>query len=42
MIDIFLAHPEMLHKCIGSATKVVGINVMDPLRYGTSHYYYVA
>jgi radical SAM superfamily enzyme YgiQ (UPF0313 family) len=29
--DIFLAHPEMLDKCIGSDTKVVGINVMDPL-----------
>ena len=29
--DIFIAHPEMLDKCIGSQTKVVGINVMDPL-----------
>ena len=29
--DIFLAHPEMLDKCIGPDTKVVGINVMDPL-----------
>jgi radical SAM superfamily enzyme YgiQ (UPF0313 family) len=29
--EIFLAHPEMLNKCIGSETKVVGINVMDPL-----------
>jgi radical SAM superfamily enzyme YgiQ (UPF0313 family) len=29
--DIFLAHPEMLDKCIGPETKVVGINVMDPL-----------
>ena len=29
--DIFLAHPEMLEKCIGPETKVVGINVMDPL-----------
>ena len=29
--DVFLAHPEMLHKSIGPDTKVVGINVMDPL-----------
>jgi radical SAM superfamily enzyme YgiQ (UPF0313 family) len=29
--DVFLAHPEMLDKCIGPETKVVGINVMDPL-----------
>src|SRR5918911_1370252 len=29
--DVFLAHPEMLHKCVGPQTKVVGINVMDPL-----------
>lgn len=29
--EIFLAHPEMLKKCIGPETKVVGINVMDPL-----------
>ena len=29
--EIFLAHPEMLAKCIGPDTKVVGINVMDPL-----------
>jgi hypothetical protein len=29
--DVFLAHPEMLDKCIGPATKVVGVNVMDPL-----------
>lgn len=29
--EIFLAHPEMLNKCIGPETKVVGINVMDPL-----------
>ncbi len=29
--EVFLAHPEMLHKSIGSDTKVVGINVMDPL-----------
>jgi radical SAM superfamily enzyme YgiQ (UPF0313 family) len=29
--DIFIAHPELLDKCIGSQTKVVGINVMDPL-----------
>ena len=26
-----MAHPEMLHKSIGPDTKVVGINVMDPL-----------
>ena len=25
------SHPEMLHKSIGPDTKVVGINVMDPL-----------
>jgi hypothetical protein len=35
--DIFLAHPEMLDKCIGPETKVVGINVMDPL----GHYHHV-
>src|SRR6476620_8798562 len=29
--DIFLAHPEMLEKGVGSETKVIGINVMDPL-----------
>ncbi|HKR73264.1 MAG TPA: radical SAM protein [Candidatus Nitrosocosmicus sp.] len=29
--EVFLAHPEMLEKCIGPQTKVVGINVMDPL-----------
>jgi radical SAM superfamily enzyme YgiQ (UPF0313 family) len=29
--EIFLAHPEMLHKSIGPETRVVGINVMDPL-----------
>ena len=29
--DIFFTHPEMLDKCIGPGTKVVGINVMDPL-----------
>jgi radical SAM superfamily enzyme YgiQ (UPF0313 family) len=29
--EIFLAHPEMLEKCIGPETKVVGLNVMDPL-----------
>ncbi|MGI0001112.1 MAG: B12-binding domain-containing radical SAM protein, partial [Nitrososphaeraceae archaeon] len=29
--EIFLAHPEMLNKCIGPETRVVGINVMDPL-----------
>jgi len=29
--EVFMAHPEMLHKSIGPDTKVVGINVMDPL-----------
>ena len=29
--EILLAHPEMLDRCIGPETKVVGINVMDPL-----------
>jgi radical SAM superfamily enzyme YgiQ (UPF0313 family) len=29
--DIFLANPAMLDKCIGPETKVVGLNVMDPL-----------
>jgi len=29
--EILLAHPEMLDKCVGPETKVVGINVMDPL-----------
>ena len=29
--EILLAHPEMLDKCVGPDTKVVGINVMDPL-----------
>ena len=29
--DVFMAHPEMLSKSIGPDTKVVGINVMDPL-----------
>jgi radical SAM superfamily enzyme YgiQ (UPF0313 family) len=29
--EVFLAHPEMLQKSIGPDTKVVGINVMDPL-----------
>lgn len=29
--DIFIAHPEMLEKCVGPETKVIGINVMDPL-----------
>src|SRR5919197_947029 len=28
---VFLAHPDMLHKCVGPQTKVIGINVMDPL-----------
>ena len=26
-----IAHPDMLEKCIGPNTTVVGINVMDPL-----------
>ena len=29
--DIFIAHPEMLERCVGPETKVIGINVMDPL-----------
>ena len=29
--DVFIEHPDMLHKSIGPDTKVVGINVMDPL-----------
>ena len=29
--DVFLANPEMLDKSIGPETKVVGLNVMDPL-----------
>ncbi|MBA4435881.1 MAG: radical SAM protein, partial [Nitrosopumilaceae archaeon] len=29
--DVFIGHPDMLHKSIGPDTKVVGINVMDPL-----------
>ena len=29
--DIFIAHPEMLAKSVGPNTKVLGINVMDPL-----------
>jgi len=29
--EVFVANPEMLHKSIGPDTKVVGINVMDPL-----------
>src|ERR671919_32862 len=29
--EILLAHPEMLDKCVGPDTRVVGINVMDPL-----------
>ena len=29
--EVFMAHPEMLSKSIGPDTKVVGINVMDPL-----------
>ncbi|MFQ5940709.1 MAG: B12-binding domain-containing radical SAM protein [Nitrososphaerales archaeon] len=29
--DVFVAHPDMLDRAIGPDTKVVGINVMDPL-----------
>jgi Fe-S oxidoreductase len=29
--EVFIAHPDMLDKAIGEDTKVVGINVMDPL-----------
>jgi radical SAM superfamily enzyme YgiQ (UPF0313 family) len=29
--EIMIAHPELLDLCIGTDTKVVGINVMDPL-----------
>ncbi len=29
--EVFMSHPEMLQKSIGPDTKVVGINVMDPL-----------
>ncbi|TAK17223.1 MAG: radical SAM protein, partial [Nitrosarchaeum sp.] len=29
--EVFIANPEMLEKSIGPDTKVVGINVMDPL-----------
>lgn len=29
--EIFIAHPEMLAKSVGPNTKVLGINVMDPL-----------
>jgi radical SAM superfamily enzyme YgiQ (UPF0313 family) len=29
--EITVAHPELLDLCIGTDTKVVGINVMDPL-----------
>lgn len=29
--DVFIANPDYLEKCIGPDTKVVGINVMDPL-----------
>jgi hypothetical protein len=29
--EIMIAHPEMLDRCIGPDTKVLGVNVMDPL-----------
>src|ERR1051326_8109981 len=29
--EIIIAHPEMLDRCVGNDTKVLGINVMDPL-----------
>ena len=29
--EIMIAHPEMLDCCIGPDTKVLGVNVMDPL-----------
>src|SRR5215510_13833117 len=29
--EVFIGQPEQLEKCIGPDTKVVGINVMDPL-----------
>lgn len=29
--EVFVAHPDMLAKSIGPDTKVVGVNVMDPL-----------
>src|SRR5919202_443614 len=29
--EVFLAHPDMLHRYVGPQTKVIGINVMDPL-----------
>ncbi len=29
--EIIIGQPEYIEKCIGSETKVVGINVMDPL-----------
>src|ERR687895_676821 len=29
--EVFLANPEMLDKCVGPETRVVGLNVMDPL-----------
>jgi len=32
--DIFLAHPDHLEKAIGEDTKIVGLNVMDPLGAG--------
>ena len=29
--DVFVANPDYLEKCVGPDTKVLGINVMDPL-----------
>ena len=29
--DLLIAHPNMLDRCVGPNTKVIGINVMDPL-----------
>ncbi|MGA8842633.1 MAG: radical SAM protein, partial [Nitrososphaeraceae archaeon] len=29
--EILVAHPNMLDRCVGPDTKVIGINVMDPL-----------
>ena len=28
--DVFIAHPDHLHKSVGKDTKVIGIEVMDP------------
>jgi len=32
--DIFLAHPDHMEKAIGEDTRIVGLNVMDPLGVG--------